>query len=85
MEKYEFFQSKIKYLGQVIDKKGKTPDSSRADEKKYMPAPTNVAALQLFRELANNYNIYISNMHILRAPLNHLRKKRRKMELDGRM
>ena len=26
MEKCEFFQSKIKYLGQVIDKKGRTPD-----------------------------------------------------------
>ena len=75
MEKCEFFQSKIKYLGQVIDKKGRTPDPNQADTIKHMPAPTNVAALQSFLGLANYYNCYISNMHILRAPLNHLLKK----------
>ena len=48
MEKCEFFLSKIKYLGQVIDEKGKTPDTNQADVIKYMPAATNVAALQSF-------------------------------------
>ena len=74
MEKCEFFLSKIKYLGQVIDKKGRTPDPNRVDAIKYRPALTNVAALQSFLGLANYYNSYIPNMHILRAPLNHLLK-----------
>ena len=42
---------------------------------KYMHAPTNVAALQSFGWLANYYNSFIPNIHILRAPLNHLVKK----------
>ena len=75
MEKCVFFLSKIKYLGQVIDEKGRTLDPNRADTIKYMPIPTNVAALQSFWGLTNSYNSYILNMHILRAPLNHLLKK----------
>ena len=75
MEKCEFFLSKIKYLGQVIDEKGSTPDPNRADAIKYMPAPTYVAALQSFLVLANYYNSDIPNIHILRAPLNQLLKK----------
>ena len=65
----------IKYLGQVINEKGRTPDPNRADAIKYMPAPTNIAVLQSFWELANYYNSYIPNMHKLRAPLNYLLKK----------
>ena len=49
----EFFLSKIKYLGQVIDEKGRTPDPNQADAIKYMPTQINVAALQSFWGLAN--------------------------------
>ena len=45
------------------------------DAIKYIPAPTNVAALQSFWGMANYYNRYIQNMHMLRVPLNHLLKK----------
>ena len=55
MEKCEFFLSKIKYLGQVIEN-GRTPDPNRADAIKYMPALNNVAALQSFLGLAIYYN-----------------------------
>ena len=67
LEKCEFFLPKIKYLGQVIDKKGRTSDPNQADAIKYMPAPTNVMSLQSFLGLANYYNSYIPNMHILRV------------------
>ena len=77
-----FFLSKIEYLGQVIDEKGRTPDPNRADAIKYMPAPTNIAALQSFWGLANYYISYVPNMHILRDPLNHLLKKKRKKKKD---
>ena len=75
MEKYEFFLSKIKYLGQVIDENGRTPDPNSADAIKYMPALTNVPALQSFWGLANYYNSFTPNMRILRALLNLLLKK----------
>ena len=74
MEECEFFLSKIKYLGQVIDEYGRTPDPNWVDAIKYMPAPTNVAALQSLWGLDNYYNSYIPNMHTLRAPLNLLLK-----------
>ena len=45
MEKCEFLKLKIKYLGQVIDEKSRTPDPNRADTIRYMPTLTNVAAL----------------------------------------
>ena len=64
-----------KYLGQVIDENGRTPDPNRADAIKYMPASNNVAAFQSFWGLANYFNSHIWNMHILRSPLNHLLKK----------
>ena len=69
------FLSKIKYLVQVNDVKGRTPDPNRADAIKYIPTPSNVAAFQAFWGLANYYNSYILNMHIQRASLNNLLKK----------
>ena len=56
MEKCDFFLPKIKYLVQVIDENGRTPDPNQADTIKYEPAPTNVATLQSFCGLANYYN-----------------------------
>ena len=58
MEKCEFFLSKIKYLGQVIDEKDGTSDPNRGDAIKYITAPTNVATLQSFWGLANTIAIY---------------------------
>ena len=83
MEKYAFFSIKIKYLGQVIDENGKTPETKRADGIKCILISTNVATLQSFCELANYQNSYIPNMHILRAPLNHLLKKDVKWNWTG--
>ena len=48
MEKLNFFYQKIKYLGQVIDEKDRTPDPNRVDAIKFTPASTKVAALQSF-------------------------------------
>ena len=43
-----------------------------------MPIPTNVSELQAFLGLANYYRNFISNMHMLRAPLNKLLRKDKK-------
>ena len=42
MEKCKFFSQK----SNIWDENGRTPDPNRADAIKYIPAPTNVVALQ---------------------------------------
>ena len=73
--KCDFFLTKIKYLGHIINKDGRRPDPDRATTIKDMPAPDNVQALQSFLGLANFYQVFIKNMDNLRAPLNELLKK----------
>ena len=67
--------SQIKYLGQIINAKGQTPDLGRAEVIKRMLVPNNVTILQAFLGLASYYGMYILNMQICRAPLNNLLKK----------
>ena len=74
-EKCEIFKTQIKYLGQIINAKGRTPDPEREEAIKSMPVPNNVTKLQAFLGLAKYYGIYIPNMQNLRAPLNKLLKK----------
>ena len=63
---------KIKYLGQIIDKDGRRPNPERASTiKTYRPLKM-LGLLQSFLGLANYYNVFVPNMHNLRAPLNKL-------------
>lgn len=73
--KCDFFLHEIKYLGHIINRHGRKPDPERATAIKDMPAPTNISELQSFLGLANYYQVFIKNMHDLRAPLNKLLKK----------
>ena len=73
--KCDFFTEKIKYLGHIIDKDGRRPDPERAIAIKDMPTPDNIASLLSFLWLAYYHQIFISNMHDLRAHLNELLKK----------
>ena len=67
--------NKIKYLGHIIDKDGRRPDSERATAIKDMLAPDNVTTLQSFLGLANYYQSFLKNLHDRCAPLNKLLKK----------
>ena len=71
-----FLIEKIKYLGQIIDKDGRRPDTGRASAIKNIPVPENVFSIQCFLGLANNYNVSVPNIHIhsLQAPFNELIK-----------
>ena len=73
--KCDFFLSVIKYLRHIINKDGRRPGPDWATAIIDMPAPDNVQALQSFLGLANFYQIFMKNMHNLRAPLNELLKK----------
>ena len=73
--KCNFFLTQIKYLGHIINKDIRRMDPDRATTIKDMLAPDNIQALQSFLGLANFYQVFIKNMHNLRAPLNELLKK----------
>ena len=73
-EKCEFFLEEIKYLGHIIDKDGRRPDPDRAAAINSMPITGNITELQSFRGLANYYQLFIPNMHNIRASLNALLK-----------
>ena len=64
--------NKIKYLRLIIDKDGRRPDPERAI--KDMSTPDNVT-LQSFLGLANYCQMFIKNVHDLRAPLKEILKK----------
>ena len=74
--------NKIKYLGHIIDKNGRSLDPECATAIKDMPAPDNFTTLQSFLGLANYCQSFIKNLHDLRAPLNELLQKR--TSRDGR-
>ena len=59
----------------IINKDGRRPDLNLTTAIKDMPARDNVQALQSFLGLANFYQVFIKNMHNLRAPLNEFLKK----------
>ena len=63
-----FFMEKIKYFELIINKDGRRPEPQWATAIKDMPGPENVSALQSFLRLANYYQMFIPNMHNLRAP-----------------
>ena len=42
-----------------------------------MPDPENVSSLQSFLSLANDYNVFVPNLHNLQAPLNEQLIKRK--------
>ena len=73
--KCDFFMEKIKYLGYIIDKDGRRPDTERATPMKDMPALENVSALKSFFRLANYYQMFIPYIHNLYVLLNELLKK----------
>ena len=74
-EKCKFCMNKIECLGQIINHEGRRLNSKRTEAIKNMPILDNVTKLQSFLGLANYYNLYIPNIHELRAPLNKLLSK----------
>lgn len=72
IEKCEIMLSSIKYLGSIVDEKGRRPDPEKIAAIQSLPVPKDKHALQSFLGLVNYYNNFVPNMHDLRAPLNKL-------------
>ena len=49
-EKYEFFMSESKYLGQIIDSDGRRPDPVRAEAIKSIPTPLRASLTKLLKK-----------------------------------
>ena len=75
MDKCSFFQDQVTYLGYMINKSGKQPDSNRVETIKNLPTPEDIKQLEAFIGKINYYGKFISNFSDLCAPLNFLRKK----------
>ena len=57
------------FLGQIINKNGRRPDTGEIRALEYIPALTNTATLHL--GMVNAYNLYVLRMHDLRSLLNY--------------
>ena len=69
-----FFQDEVSYLGYVIDKNGKRPDSARIEAILKMPEPRNVKEVEAFIGKVNYYNKFIPNFSDKCRSLNDLRR-----------
>nr|CDJ96595.1 RNA-directed DNA polymerase (reverse transcriptase) domain containing protein [Haemonchus contortus] len=78
MEKCRFATSSINYLGYIIDKHGRRPDSEKIEAITKMPVPQEISQLRSFLGLLSYYGTFIKEMRSLRAPLDALLAKNAK-------
>ena len=57
-DKCKCFQTSVKYLGFIFDKKGRRPDPENVHVIKQLTAPTDVSILRSFLGLVNNYGSF---------------------------
>ncbi|XP_051532012.1 uncharacterized protein LOC127428025 [Myxocyprinus asiaticus] len=72
MEKCEFHQSTISFLGYVISPEGVTMDSSKVQVMLQWALPVSVKELQCFLGFANFYRRFIRGFSSVAAPLTSL-------------
>ncbi len=72
--KCSFFKDEVTYLGYIIDKNGKRPDSKRIDAIIRMPVPQNVKQLESFIGKVNYYGHFIPKFSTKCKVLNKLRQ-----------
>jgi transposase InsO family protein/predicted aspartyl protease len=73
-DKCSFFKDEVSYLGFVIDKNGKRPDTQRVEAIINMPPPSNLKELEAFIGKVNYYGKFIPNFSDKCEPLNRLRR-----------
>jgi len=71
-KKCVFGTKQIQFLGHKIDENRIHPDDSKVEAVVKMPAPTNVAEVRRFRELANYLGRFMKNLLEVSQPLNEL-------------
>ena len=76
--KCEFLQTKIKFLGHVINEDGITPCPEKVRAISDIPTPNNIKAATSFVKMAEYYRNHIPNFSTLAQPLFDLTKKNAK-------
>ncbi|CAB3238863.1 unnamed protein product [Arctia plantaginis] len=75
LNKCQFLQTSVKYLGFIIDQKGLHPDPNKVNAIVDAPTPTDVTQLKGFLGLLNYYGKFIPRLSTLLHPLHELLKK----------
>lgn len=75
IEKCQFFQKNIEYLGYIINEKGIEINQNRLDEIKNYPRPKNLRTLRGFLGILNYYKKFIPNLSNQQIPLIELLRK----------
>lgn len=75
LAKCEFAQSKVKYLGHIIENNSTTPVFDNVVPLRNFPVPKTQKNVRQFLGKINFYHAYIPNAASLLAPLHHLLKK----------
>ena len=79
-KKCEFYRTKIKYLGMIIEEGRISMDSVKLGGIRDWPTPTMVKQAQSFLGFGNFYRKFIFHYSDLARPLNDLTKKEKKFE-----
>ena len=72
MEKCQFSQKSIMFLGQLIDENGIQPDPGKVTAINKMPIPTNIAELRQFLGMINHLSKFAPNLTFHTKPLRDL-------------
>jgi len=75
LDKCQFFQSKINFLGHIISADGYAPQAEKIRAIKDFPKPNNVKSIRAFLGLAGYYRTFIKNFSAIAEPLSRLIKK----------
>jgi len=75
LEKCQFHQTKVEFLGYIVSKDGIKMDPSKIDAIQSWPEPTNVKELQAFIGFSNFYRRFINKFSFTILPLTKLLKK----------
>lgn len=78
MDKCEFFQSSVKYLGYTITGSGIKADEKGIAAVKNFPVPDKVHAVQRFLSLCSYFKRFIKDFSTIAKPLHDLTKKNQK-------
>lgn len=71
-EKCHFHQSRIKFLGHIVDSNGIAPDPAKTEAIQKMPPPINITELRRFFGMINHLNKFSPNIAELSQPLREL-------------
>ena len=72
VEKCNFCQESLPFLGHIITKEGIRPDSAKIEKVSNFPIPHNTSELRSFLGLAGYYCKFVKSFSNIAHPLNHL-------------